>query len=165
MVNAERLPEQALVVHHVKRATAADLAAVTRLLYEYFDVIGVQLRDDADAIDTFLRDPACGLWLAYVDGVAAGCIALRPLPELAEQHGAECKRLYVAPAFRRRGLAELMLAELEAFALVAGYRAVYLDSKDDLHAAIALYQRQGYRQCPRYNDNPQATVFMRKALV
>jgi hypothetical protein len=27
-----------------------------------------------------------------------------------------------------------------------------------------LYQRRGYEQCSRYNDNPQATVFMRKRL-
>ena len=46
----------------------------------------------------------------------------------------------------------------------AGHSAVYLDTKDDLHAAIRLYDQLGYERCERYNDNPQATIFMRKRL-
>ena len=42
--------------------------------------------------------------------------------------------------------------------------AVYLDTKDDLVGAIKLYDRLGYERCARYNDNPQATIFMRKRL-
>jgi len=41
---------------------------------------------------------------------------------------------------------------------------MYLDTKDDLISAIKFYQRQGYEACERYNDNPQATMFMRKKL-
>ena len=146
----------------VLRADAGQLADVTQLLNEYFDAIGVLLRDDAAAILAFLSDPTSGLWIAYADGVAAGCVALRPLPDLSG--ACECKRLYVNPQFRRRGLADALVAAMETFAGAAGYDTVYLDSKDDLHAAIALYGRLGYTDCPRYNDNPQATVFMRKAL-
>lgn len=155
---AVEVPEATRVV----RAGAAQFDDARRLLHEYFDVIGVVLRDDDAAIAAFLNDPASALWIAYVDGVAAACVALRPLPAIVG--AAECKRLYVGSAFRRRGLAEALMQAFEAFAVEAGYDAVYLDSKDDLRAAIALYQRLGYQACPRYNDNPQATVFMRKAL-
>jgi hypothetical protein len=31
-------------------------------------------------------------------------------------------------------------------------------------SAIAFCERNGYVRCPRYNDNPQATIFMRKRL-
>jgi hypothetical protein len=31
-------------------------------------------------------------------------------------------------------------------------------------AAIRLYDQLGYERCDRYNDNPQATIFMRKRL-
>jgi hypothetical protein len=41
---------------------------------------------------------------------------------------------------------------------------IYLDSYDDLKAAIALYGKRGYDRCDRYNDNPQATLFMRKQI-
>lgn len=44
------------------------------------------------------------------------------------------------------------------------YTTLYLDSKDDLTDAIRFYAKRGYRPCPRYSDNPQATVFMKLAL-
>jgi ribosomal protein S18 acetylase RimI-like enzyme len=53
---------------------------------------------------------------------------------------------------------------LESDAREAGYAAVYLDSKDDLQTAIRFYEHRGYERIPRYNDNPQATVFMRRRL-
>jgi hypothetical protein len=45
-----------------------------------------------------------------------------------------------------------------------GYSTLYLDSKDDLIDAIRFYRKQGYRSCERYNENPQATVFMKLVL-
>jgi GNAT superfamily N-acetyltransferase len=146
----------------VIRATAAQLDDARHLLYEYFDVIGVVLRDDDDAIRAFLNDASSAMWIAYVDGAPAACVAMRPLAEVT--NATECKRLYVADKYRRRGLAEALMQALETHALQVGYNAVYLDTKDDLHAAITLYGRLGYERCERYNDNPQATIFMRKFL-
>ena len=146
----------------VVRATAAHLTDARHLLYEYFDVIGVVLRDDDAAIHAFLTDASSAMWIAYVDGAPAACVAMRPLQEI--DRATECKRLYVADRYRRRGLAEALMQALESHALQAGYDAVYLDTKDDLHAAIQLYARLGYERCERYNDNPQATIFMRKRL-
>lgn len=151
----------------IVRAGPEHLHDARALLHEYFDVIGVVKRDDDAAIAAFLTDPSSAMWIACVDGQPAGCVALRPLvpaPEGDEGGAAECKRLYVADAFRRRGLAEKLMAALETHAAGKGITSVYLDSKDDLQAAIQLYRRLGYADCPRYNDNPQATVFMRKRL-
>jgi DNA-binding MarR family transcriptional regulator/GNAT superfamily N-acetyltransferase len=146
------------------RATAVQLNDARHLLYEYFDVIGVVLRDDDDAIRAFLDDPGSAMWIAYVDGAPAGCVAMRPLSDIAEVGAVECKRLYVADRYRRRGLSQALMRALEAHAAQAGHNAVYLDTKDDLHAAIRLYDQLGYERCDRYNDNPQATIFMRKRL-
>ncbi|GJJ01079.1 PadR family transcriptional regulator [Duganella rhizosphaerae] len=146
----------------VVRATTAQLDDARHLLYEYFDLINVVLRDDDDAIRAFLNDASSAMWIAYVDGVPAACVATRALPEVAG--ATECKRLYVVDRFRRRGLAEALMQALESHAAQAGYNAVYLDTKDDLHAAIRLYEQLGYERCERYNDNPQATIFMRKRL-
>ncbi|SEO21437.1 transcriptional regulator, MarR family with acetyltransferase activity [Duganella sp. CF517] len=147
---------------HLVRATAAQLNDARHLLYEYFDVIGVVLRDDDDAIRAFLDDDSSAMWIAYVDGAAAGCVAMRPLPDIAG--AVECKRLYVADRYRRRGLSQALMRALEEHAARAGHTSVYLDTKDDLRAAIGLYDRLGYERCERYNDNPQATIFMRKRL-
>jgi DNA-binding MarR family transcriptional regulator/GNAT superfamily N-acetyltransferase len=146
----------------VIRASAAQLEDARHLLHEYFNVIGVVLRDDDAAIRAFLNDASSAMWIAYVDGAPAACAAMRPLPEVAG--AAECKRLYVADNFRRRGLAEALMQALETHAAEAGHQAIYLDTKDDLIGAIKLYDRLGYERCERYNDNPQATIFMRKRL-
>ncbi len=53
---------------------------------------------------------------------------------------------------------------VENFARDKGLKWVYLDSHDGLKAAISLYRKRGYVQCKRYNDNPQATIFLRKNL-
>jgi ribosomal protein S18 acetylase RimI-like enzyme len=87
---------------------------------------------------------------------------LRKLPNIA--HASECKRLYVKPTARGKHIADKLLDAQEAFARNEGVDWIYLDSYDDLKAAIALYERRGYERCERYNDNPQATLFMRKYL-
>jgi DNA-binding MarR family transcriptional regulator/GNAT superfamily N-acetyltransferase len=146
----------------ILRATTAHLKDARHLLHEYFDVIGVVLRDDDAAIRAFLNDASSAMWIAYVEDEPAACVAMRPLPEIAG--AAECKRLYVADKYRRRGLAEALMQALETHAAKAGLDAVYLDTKDDLIGAIKLYEQLGYERCERYNDNPQATIFMRKRL-
>ncbi len=146
----------------VRRATLDAFDDAKRLLIEYFDVIGILLCDDDIAMRSLISDSDSGFWIAYVGSVAAGCVALRPLS--AMPGAAECKRLYVRQQFRRRGVAEALISSMERDAAALGYAAIYLDSKDDLRAAIALYESAGYVSCMRYNDNPQATVFMSKNL-
>jgi ribosomal protein S18 acetylase RimI-like enzyme len=66
---------------------------------------------------------------------------------------------------RGRGIADKLLDAQEVHARKEGLEWIYLDSYDDLKTAIALYETRGYERCQRYNDNPQATVFMRKKIV
>ena len=92
-----------------------------------------------------------------------GCVALRPIPHV-ESAACEVKRLYVRPRHRGRHIAGALMDALEAYARAARYRAIYLDSRSDFDAAIRLYERRGYARVPPFNDNPEATVFMRLAL-
>jgi GNAT superfamily N-acetyltransferase len=94
--------------------------------------------------------------------MAVGCVVLRKLDSIP--FAAECKRLYVQPTARGHGTADKLMDALEDFALSKGLHWIYLDSYDDLKAAISLYRKRGYLSCKRYNDNPQATVFLRKNL-
>lgn len=143
----------------VSRADLADLVEASAIVAEYCDAIGVVVRDG-----TLLRyfEAGSSLWLARDGSLCVGCIALRPLASIAA--ACEVKRLYVRPAHRGSGVADRLLDALQAYAAAFGYRAAYLDTKDDLLAAIRFYERRGYVRCPRYNDNPQATVFMRRDL-
>jgi ribosomal protein S18 acetylase RimI-like enzyme len=91
--------------------------------------------------------PPHGLFLvAEVDGEPAGCGAWRALPDGV----AEIKRVYVAPGFRRRGLAQEVVARLERSAAAAGHRGVVLNTGDRQPEAIALYEGAGYRPVEGY---------------
>jgi ribosomal protein S18 acetylase RimI-like enzyme len=132
------------------------------IVQEYYDAVSVVVREDANTFLAAFFGAQSGIWLARTADDVVGCVALRPLD--AVPAAGEVKRLYVKPAARGRGIAELLLAALEEYAVAAGYQALYLDSKDDLEAAIHFYEKHGYTHCARYNDNPQATIFMRKLL-
>jgi DNA-binding MarR family transcriptional regulator/GNAT superfamily N-acetyltransferase len=138
-----------------------------RLLAEYYEAVHVVVRDSAEAIRKIVDDDASGVWLAYLGDEtqkdkAVGCVVLRRLASIPL--AGECKRLYVRPEARGHGIADALLDAQEAYARGQGLEWIYLDSYDDLKAAIAIYQRRGYVACERYNDNPQATVFLRKRL-
>jgi GNAT superfamily N-acetyltransferase len=142
----------------ISRAEPNDLDDAWSIVAEYYDAVAVVAREDRPAFSSAYFSEGSGFWLARNEVAVVGCIALRPLD--AFPASAEVKRLYVQPACRGQGIAGLLLDALHEYARNAGYQWLYLDSKDDLAAAIHFYEKRGYRPCARYNDNPQATVFM-----
>lgn len=102
---------------------------------------------DAAAVDPADFRPPAGLFLvAEVDGVPAGCGAWRIRPP----GDVEIKRVYVEPAFRRRGLAQRLMAALEDSASRAGHRSVVLNTGQQQPEALALYARLGYQPVRGY---------------
>jgi GNAT superfamily N-acetyltransferase len=131
-----------------------------RLLEEYYEAVSVVQRDTPEALRQIVAGPNSGFWLAWLDETAVGCVVLKSLVSIP--FAAECKRLYVQPSARGHRIADQLLDAQEDFARTQGLHWIYLDSYDDLKVAIALYRKRGYIPCDRYNDNPQATVFLRK---
>jgi len=106
--------------------------------------------------------PPLGLFLVgYLAGVPVVCGGWR-----ANGDEAELKRMYVAPAARGRGLARLLLAELERTALAAAHRSMILVTGSQQPEAVRLYQSAGYLPVPgfgHYADAPSA-IHLGKAL-
>jgi len=146
----------------IERASLERMDEAYAIVREYYEAVGVVVRDDPEAFAREYFGDGSGVWLACEDASVVGCIALRPLPQF--ERAGEIKRMYVKPAHRGHGIAERLLKALEEYAAEAGYRTLYLDTKDDLTTAFQFYQRHGYELCERYNENPQATIFMRKGL-
>lgn len=95
-------------------------------------------------------------------GDAAGCGAF-----VAHGEWAELKRMYVEPALRGRGVAQALLAFLEAEALRRGIGTLRLETGNLQPQALRFYERAGYlRRGPfgDYDDDPHS-VFMEKSLV
>jgi GNAT superfamily N-acetyltransferase len=157
--------------------TLSDGTAVGLRAVPYDDPVAVDLVDrvqqeyvaryggpDEAAVEPDEFVPPGGLFLvAEVGGEPAGCGAWRVYPP----GGVEIKRVYVAPEFRRRGLAQLIVAALESSASAAGHPNVVLNTGDRQPEAIALYTDLGYSPVQGYGVyacSPGA-VFLGKDLV
>lgn len=91
-----------------------------------------------------------------------GTTAVRNLEQF--ESTCELKRMYVLRDFRRLGLGQKLLDTAIDFAKRVGYSRMVLDSSKALHAARALYLKNGFVDIPRYNDNYRADVFMERRL-
>ncbi|THF67461.1 GNAT family N-acetyltransferase [Pseudothauera nasutitermitis] len=94
-------------------------------------------------------------------GRAIGCGAI----VLEDAYG-ELKRMFVRPAQRGRGIARALLAWLEAEARTHGCHRFMLETGYLQPAAIALYERAGYRRrgpFGGYGEDPNS-VFMEKRI-
>jgi DNA-binding MarR family transcriptional regulator/ribosomal protein S18 acetylase RimI-like enzyme len=112
-------------------------------------------------VDPAALTPPRGLLLVarlHAEPIACGALKLPP------GEPAEIKRLWVAPAARRLGVARRVLAELEAQARQAGAEVVRLDTNRALRAATTLYRSAGYTEVPAFNDEPYAHHWFEKRL-
>jgi len=138
----------------------SEIDAAYAMVEEYYEAMSVVARDTREEFARLYFEEGAGIWLAWVKERVIGCIALRAMLQFTES--GEVKRLYVQPAYRGRGIAAALHDALQSYARNAGYRWMYLDTADNMEAAIRFYEAQGYKRCARYNENPQATIFMRK---
>ena len=78
----------------------------------------------------------------------------------------EVKRMYVPPAQRKKGIASLVLRELEQWAHELGYQRCVLETGMKQPEAIALYRKRGYQIIPNYGQytNVESSVCFEKHL-
>jgi GNAT superfamily N-acetyltransferase len=150
---------------------AADLGLVRELMRAYGAYLGNNPTGAANiCLEGFEREleglpaPYVALLVAFVDGVAAGCVALKEIR--AEERACEMKRLWVGGGFRGLRLGKRLVVEAIGWAREKGYGAMYLDTVPAaMPEANRLYEAMGFVRVERYNDNPVAdVVFFRLGL-
>jgi GNAT superfamily N-acetyltransferase len=150
----------------------ADVAAVRRLMEAYGAYLAANPAGAANiCLEGYghelegLPGEYAVLLLAWVDGEAAGCVAMRTLP--VGERACEMKRLWVEGAFRGLGLGRRLVEEAIGWAKRMGFEAMYLDTVPAaMPEANRLYEAMGFRRVERYNKNPVAdVVFFRLGLV
>ena len=77
---------------------------------------------------------------------------------------AELKHMWVSLLLRGRGVGRRLLAALETEVRALGCATVRLDISPLLVEAVALYRSVGFREIPRYNDNPLCGIWMERRL-
>ena len=154
--------EQGMLKHTVHRAALDEIERAFDLVTEYYEEVGVEVREDLSQFEHQYFVEGAGVWLAAMQGDAVGCVALRELG--TRPKCGEIKRMYVRAPYRGKGLADALLQALEEYAAKWGYEWLYLDTMHTMVAAARFYERNSYHRCNRYNDNPQAGLFLRKRL-
>ena len=74
----------------------------------------------------------------------------------------EIKRMYVRPKFRGRAFGKLMLDHLASHAKSHGIEVLRLETGIHQHAAIRLYEQEGFRRIPpfgNYSDDPVSLCY------
>jgi GNAT superfamily N-acetyltransferase len=84
--------------------------------------------------------------VAFEQDLPVGCGALRSFNDDC----IEIKRMYVEPGSRGKSYATAILLELEKWASEIGYNCLVLETGRNQPEAIALYEKNGYRQIPRF---------------
>ncbi len=153
----------------VDSASASDIAAVRELWTEYWQALSLppDFQGFAEELRTLpgkYAPPAGRLLLLRIDGQPAGTAAFRAL-SITPGDACEAKRLYVSPAYRRRGVAGSLLAKLIEEARLSGYRSLYADTLARMSAALDLYRGVGFVEVGPYSENPTpGAIYLRLGL-
>ena len=104
---------------------------------------------DHDFYDKFNKiDKIKHVVVAYSYEMPVACGAIKEF----DTETMEVKRMFTADSYRGNGLATMVLAELEKWALELGYSKCILETGLRLPDAVRLYQRNGYHQIPNYGQ-------------
>lgn len=98
----------------------------------------------------------------YSDSIPVGCGAFKKY----DAQSVEIKRMFVKKEFRRKGIAEKILKELEQWAKESGFSECVLETGKRQPEAIRLYQKSGYEKIPNYGqyENVENSVCMKKII-
>ena len=96
-----------------------------------------------------LMAPSGAFIVARLDGHPIGGVGLRSIGDPAVRYG-EIKRLWVRPAFRRRGLGEQLMSAAEDRARQLGFRRLFLESGYAQPEALELYRTRGWEPIAQY---------------
>ncbi|GAB1154951.1 GNAT family N-acetyltransferase [Paenibacillus illinoisensis] len=130
-----------------------ELSSELGLLYGGDGTAGFQPSD--------VERPRAAFIVARLDGHPVGCGAIRPL----DDQSVEVKRMYTRPGYRRKGVAQAILAEAERLAAEFGYTNLKLQTGPLQPEAAALYERVGYYSIPIFSGDWDRVLAFQKDLV
>jgi ribosomal protein S18 acetylase RimI-like enzyme len=143
----------------VRFASPADAAALAALALKTFDDAFMPFNREEDMIaytkDAFteaqqlreIEDPKIvTLVVEEADGALAAYAQVRPTP--GAPHGeVELARFYVDQAHHGRGIAQSLMAAVDAEARRLGAHRIWLGVWERNHRAIRFYRKCGFEQC------------------
>jgi GNAT superfamily N-acetyltransferase len=129
--------------------TDASHADFKKLVVELDAELRIRDGDESDFYEQFNKsDSVKYAVVLYLNDVAVGCGALRPYTKDA----IEVKRMYVPLEYRSKGIASMVVNELEKWAAELGFYHLILETGIRQPEAIRLYTKNGYNSIPNYGQ-------------
>lgn len=129
-------------------------AELARRFERGFDV---SLSKDPEASD--MRPPKGAFFVLRSAGEPLGCVGLK-----GHDDWGEIKRLWVNETARGLGLATRLMEACETAARGYGMAVMRLDTNSALPEAARLYEKLGWVEIERFNDDPYPDLFFEKAV-
>ena len=147
----------------LKRTTSADI--------DFQNLVALLDRDlqirDGDEHSFYAQfnkiDSIKNVVVYYEENEPIGCGAFKQW----EPTIAEIKRMFVKPEHRSKGIASVILNELENWAIEIGFTACVLETGKKQPEAIRLYTKNNYAIIPNFGqyENVENSVCMKKELI
>jgi ribosomal protein S18 acetylase RimI-like enzyme len=148
----------------IRRYQDADNPAVWELHYRALEATGAYFpgkwNDDIDDIQNHYLNNGGEFLIGTLDGKIVCMGAFRKKSDTL----AEIKRMRVLPEYQRRGLGQAILNQLEAKAILLGYRELCLDTTTLQIAAQKMYEKNGFTEVRRGLMPPFEVIYYHKSL-
>ncbi len=134
------------------------------MFQEYHSELPPQIRtvcfqQEVESLPGTYSMPGGALLLATFEGQPAGCVGLRPYPQL--EGACEMKRLYVRHDFRGHKVGVLLVQAIIEEAGKRGYQRLRLDTHPPtMQAAVALYERFKFAVVPEVVNAVPGLTYM-----
>ncbi len=133
---------------HTRPATSDDIPTLCELLATLYDQVQDFHTDpakQAKALRLFLEVPYATVLVVEQGETVAGMCTVTLMISTAEGgYSGELDDLAVAPSFRRKGVARMLISEAEAWSRQHGAVRMRLNCDDENRAAMTLYRSLGW---------------------
>lgn len=145
----------------LRRATAADVPGITRLMREAYGVYVPRLGAPPPPMlgDYAAEIKSCQAWVVEGDDNPKGALFLKP-----QSDHMLLVNIAVGPRFQGQGLGRTLLAKAESESRRQGFAEMRLFTHAEMVENIALYSRNGWTEYDRSEQAGVPRVFMRKNL-
>ena len=139
--------------------TDTEYEAAAKLFKEYADWLNIDLcfqnfEKELVSLQQMYAQPYGGIVLYKNENYFIGCVGIRKL----HHEICELKRMYVRPAFHKKGIGKVLLKKAIALAKKLNYTSIRLDTLNHMQPAISLYKQFGFKEITPYYRNPNNTA-------
>lgn len=133
-------------IRRIEQKDNRKIAQIIRQVLEEFDTAreGTVYTDKTtDYLSDVFQKAGSAYWVAEEYGIISGGAGIYPTEDL-DHDTCELVKMYLLPAYRRKGLGQSLLDHCLSYAVDTGYRKCYIETMPELTGAIQLYLKNGF---------------------